>query len=352
MPVPDVLCGEMKTAAEQGAQVDIRGGGSKRFLGYPATDGARELDVTGWTGVIDYHPEELVVRVKAGTPLVDVIALLASESQMLAFEPPIYPGSTIGGTVATGLSGSRRPYTGSVRDYVLGVGLVSHDGVYQEYGGQVMKNVAGYDVSRLVCGAFGMLGVIADVSFKVLPAPEVETSRCYEIDAAAAVQQLKDLDRRMTPLSASCYTGGQLYLRFSGSAPAVDELLSELGGDPVDDGFWQQVDCRKVSALDSANELWRLSTDWLEPLADNPAYALCDWGFAQRWLADPEGDPREGYQGAGHWTCWRAGTVSPTEISRTRFDTLPAPVMALHRQLKLVFDPDRRINSGRCYPEL
>lgn len=345
MTVPEALCAELQTATQQHQLVDIQGGGSKRWLGNPPQPESKALDITVWQGVLDYHPEELVIRVKAGTPLLEVHQILTDAGQMLPFEPPLLPGATIGGTVAAGMSGSRRPYTGAVRDYVLGIGLISHAGVYQEFGGQVMKNVAGYDVARLVCGAHGMLGVIADVSLKVLPSPEVEISRQFELDETAARQLLLRLDGKVTPLSGSCYSDGVLTLRFSGSEVAVAAIADNLGGETADHAFWERLDCQTLSAFEATDEIWRLSTDWLEP--SEHSFVAQDWGFAQRWLLDPATDPRSGYKGSGHWTCWRT-----QRLERQRFTKLPGPVAEIHQRLKRAFDPDRQLNRGRMYDEL
>ena len=330
-----------------GTAMAICGGSTRALPDLPAA--AEPFSVRDYRGVIDYHPEELVIRARAGTPMLELIELLASEGQMLAFDPPVPdPASTLGGAVATGLSGSRRPYTGSVRDYVLGVGMILHDGEYLSFGGQVMKNVAGYDVSRLVCGSYGILGVIADVSLKVLPKPEREATVCFETSVDAAISLLVQRRQHVNAISAACYLQGQLYLRLSGSESALREELSELGGETLDNSFWPQFDIQKLEPLASAQEIWRLSTSPAEALHHSDC-TIFDWGFAQRWLIDPEAHPRTGYQGKGHWTRVRGPASAGIDDV---FEPLPPTTLALHQRIKSVFDPAGLFNPGRMYREL
>ncbi|MDA0977922.1 MAG: glycolate oxidase subunit GlcE [Proteobacteria bacterium] len=343
MQQPTELADRIKAASSAGQVLQIRGGGSKDFLGHAAGADSEVLDTRCWQGVIEYHPDELVLRARAGTSLEEILALLAEHRQMLPFEPPQYPGATLGGVVATGLSGSRRPYAGAVRDHVLGVGLILHDGTYAEFGGQVMKNVAGYDVSRLVCGSYGMLGVIADVSLKVLPAPAAEQSCSLEMDETAARDQVYQLTRKVSPLSASCYLQGRLHLRLSGSDQVVQDVLQQLGGQPLDPGFWRALDCHELPYFTDADEIWRYSTDAEEQL-DGLAAGIQDWGFAQRWFTGVRPD-QPGAQ--GHWYCWKTNRDGVE-----RFPPLPDGVMNLQQRLKKVFDPQGIFNPGRMYPAL
>ncbi|MEM7260098.1 MAG: FAD-binding protein, partial [Pseudomonadota bacterium] len=218
----------------RGQPIAIVGGGTRCFLGNAASasESLHEIDAAGYAGVLDYHPAELTLRAKAGTRISELKDLVAAEGQMLAFDPPAYgDASTLGGVVASGMSGSRRPYAGAVRDFVLGTGLVLHTGEYLEFGGQVMKNVAGYDVSRLVCGSFGIFGVIADVSLKVLPRPETEQSMLLELAQPGAQKLVAEIGARMSCLSASAYFGDALRLRLSGTESAVKADREAIGGD-------------------------------------------------------------------------------------------------------------------------
>jgi glycolate oxidase FAD binding subunit len=337
----------IQKAGSDGNSIQIMGGGSKSFLGY-IPEGLQVLTTQPYTGVLDYHPAELIVRVKAGTPVSTLTGLLQSEGQMLAFDPPVHePGSTIGGVIGAGLSGSARPYRGAARDHLLGVGLVLHDGAYCEFGGQVMKNVAGYDVSRLVCGAYGTLGLMADLSLKVVPAPELEKTITRECSVDEARETIKSLANRVSPLSASCYSGGTLSIRLSGSELAVKETEKVLEGAEADNSFWDQLDAQKLPAFQDASDIWRLSTEPDEPLFEYD-FSIVDWGFAQRWLLDPTSDPRDGYEGSGHWTrvrCDKGGFQAEV------FQPLSELELALHRRLKSTFDPGGIFNPGRMYRE-
>ncbi len=339
----------VKKAASEGRSLQLMGGGTKSFLGY-VPEGLPVLTTQSYTGVLDYHPAELVVRVKAGTPIGTLKGLLQSEGQMLAFDPPAHgASSTIGGVIAAGLSGSARPYRGAARDHLLGVGMVLHDGAYCEFGGQVMKNVAGYDVSRLVCGAYGTLGLMTDLSLKVVPAPEVEKTIIRECSADQARALIKSLANRVSPLSASCYSGDTLSIRLSGSGLAVKATAKMLKGVEADNSFWGQLDAQTLPAFRNASDIWRLSTDSDEPMFDYD-FSMLDWGFAQRWLFDPKSDPRDGYQGSGHWTRVRCDIrCDKSGFQAEAFQSLSKLELALHRRLKSTFDPGGVFNPGRMY---
>jgi len=313
----------------------IVGGDTKRRYGH-VDDSHELLEMAGHAGILDYHPAELVIRVRAGTRVAELIDTLAKENQVLAFEPPVHgEATTIGGVISAGISGSRRPYAGAARDHVLGAGVVLFDGEYREFGGQVMKNVAGYDVSRLICGAYGTLGVVADVSLKVLPAPETEVSLALQLPLAEAQSLIESLTRRVSPLSASAYSNGVLRLRLSGLESDVAGEQQSIGGDVIDDSYWRELDA--LDTFHGATHIWRLSTHALSPVEHD--FDLMDWGFAQRWLVDPESDPRVGCEGEGHWTC-----ISETSPS---FGELSLLEQKLHRNLKQVFDPNGIFNPGR-----
>ena len=337
----------IKKAGRDGHSIQISGGATKDFLGY-VPEGLQVLTTQAYSGVLDYHPAELIVRVKAGTPVSTLEGLLRSEGQMLAFSPPMHDvASTIGGVVSAGLSGSARPYRGAARDHLLGAGMVLHDGAYCEFGGQVMKNVAGYDVSRLVCGAYGTLGLLVDLSLKVVPVPELEKTISRECSSDVARETVKLLSNRVSPLSASCYSGGTLSVRLSGTEHAVKATEKTLDGTPGDSFFWDQLDAQTLPAFQNAVDVWRLSTDPDEPLFDYD-FAILDWGFAQRWLLDPKSDPRRGYAGSGHWTRIRS---HPDRFSTAVFQPLSALELGLHRRLKTAFDPSGIFNPGRMYLE-
>lgn len=337
----------IKKAGLDGSPLQIKGAGTKGFLGHVAK-GLQVLTTEYYSGVLEYHPAELIVRVKAGTPVNTLNSLLRSEGQMLAFEPPAHEAaSTIGGVVSAGLSGSARPYRGAARDYLLGVGLVLHDGAYCEFGGQVMKNVAGYDVSRLVCGAYGTLGLLADLSLKVMPAPQLEKTITRECSRDVARETVKLLSNRVSPLSASCYSDDTLRIRLSGNEQTVKATEKMLEGSEGDNAFWHLLDSHALPVFQNAADVWRLSTDADEPLFDYD-FSILDWGFAQRWLFDPKSDPRDGYEGNGHWTRVRH---DKDRFEAEAFQPLSALELALHRRLKSTFDPGGIFNPGRMYRE-
>jgi len=338
-------------AFDQVQPLQLRGSGSKAFLG-PAGQGA-PLDVTGHRGVINYEPRELVITVRAGTPLAELEALLDAEGQMLPFEPPHFgAAATLGGTVACGLSGPRRPYTGALRDFVLGSTLINGRGQVLRFGGEVMKNVAGYDVSRLMVGAMGTLGLLLDVSMKVLPRPEQECTLVQELEPGQAIERANRLAATPLPLSGACYDGLRLYLRLSGSGQGVEAARRSLGGDmlPEDDSFWSRLKEHELPFFNADAPLWRLSVPATTAPIDLPGKQLIDWGGAQRWLvseAAPETILQAAARHGGHARLYRGGDL------QSRVSTLPAePVMTLHRQLKQAFDPKAILNPGRLFTEL
>ncbi len=327
----------------------IVGGDSKAFFGRRATGQA--LDVSGHRGTVAYEPSELVLTARAGTPLTEVETLLAGERQMLPFEPPHFgPGATLGGTIACGLSGPRRPYAGAARDFVLGVQVVNGRGEVLRFGGQVMKNVAGYDVSRLMVGALGTLGVLLEVSVKVLPAPAREVTLVLEADAPSAIETMNRLAGRPLPLTAACHAEGRLYLRLSGSESGVEAARSALGGETADGGFWETLREQQLPFFAGEGPLWRLSVPPTTPPLDLPGPMLLDWGGAQRWSRTDAGEARvrqvAGSAG-GHATLFRGG-----HRDADVFHPLAPSLAALHRRLKAAFDPAGVLNPGRLYAGL
>jgi glycolate oxidase FAD binding subunit len=340
----------VREAAATRTPVRIRGGNSKAFYGRESL--GKPLLTTAHRGILSYEPTELVITARAGTPLQEVEAVLADARQMLGFEPPYFAtGATLGGTIACGLSGPRRPYAGSVRDFVLGVRMLNGTGEILQFGGQVMKNVAGYDLSRLQAGALGTLGVILEVSLKVLPRPAVECTLIQQCSPAAALEALKRWARKPYPLSAVAYVDDTLYLRLSGAASAVAAASHQLGGDPLAEGtaFWHTVREHTHSFFQGDTPLWRLSVPPVTPLLQLPGSWFLDWGGAQRWL---RGDaPATTMQqvaatAGGHATGFRGG-----DRQGPIFQPLEPVMQRLHRQLKHSFDPYGIFNPGRLYAD-
>lgn len=330
--------------------LDIVGGGSKSFYGRRRAGEA--LAIRDHRGIVSYEPTELVLTARAGTPLVEIEAALAQGGQMLAFEPPHFgANATLGGTVATGLSGPRRPYAGSVRDFVLGCKLINGKGEPLSFGGQVMKNVAGFDVSRLMVGALGTLGVLLEVSLKVLPRPECEATMAYELTPEAGLEMLNRWASRPLPLSAACHDGRRLYVRWSGSEAAIWASRQKLGGEAVNEGdrFWGDLREQRLSFFQGEANLWRLSLAPASPIAKLPGEWLMDWGGALRWLktdAPAEAVFQTARDAGGHATLFRA-KAPPQQV----FQPLPPRLKELHASLKRAFDPKGIFNPGRMYAE-
>lgn len=393
----EMLTDAVRRAASAKKPLAIRGGGTKLWYGH-RIDG-EALDVRKHSGIVDYEPSELVVVARAGTPLREIEATLAEHRQMLAFEPPHFSqsagarpsggddaisramtvasrGATIGGCVAAGLSGPRRLAAGAVRDFVLGARLIDGRGRHLAFGGQVMKNVAGYDVSRALAGSLGTLGVVTEVSLKVLPIPAQRVTLWFALDEEAALRRMNEWAGQPIAITASAWQsaasqggpyasrGGRLTVRLEGSEAAVQSGIRRVGGldvEPSDaDAFWsglrEQTDAFFRTRPPDAS-LWRIAL----PPTTAPLDAgrlgftdqLLEWGGGLRWIAtrtDPGIVRAAASAAGGHATLWRAS--EETKNRHGVFTPLSAPLMAIHRRLKAEFDPDRIFNRGRLYPDL
>jgi glycolate oxidase FAD binding subunit len=325
----------------------IRGGNSKsQWLGRKID--AKALDVSTHRGIVDYQPAELVITVRSGTSINEINQALSEQGQMLASEPPALNGATIGGTVACNLSGPGRPWGGSIRDAVLGVQLINGRGELLRFGGQVMKNVAGYDVSRLQAGALGTLGVLTEVSLKVLPLPETTLTLAYSLDADAAVLTMNQRSAEPAPLSGAFWQQGKLYLRLSGTESAVRHTAEQWGGERStgDEQPWQALREMTLPIFHSEDPLWRLSIAATAAVSDQTSQ-LIDWGGAQRWL--PGGldfaTLHKVASAAGGHTCLFSGGDRSGEVR----SPLGAAQQRIQLRVKQAFDPDGLINPGRLY---
>jgi glycolate oxidase FAD binding subunit len=343
----------IRGAAAEQIPLCIIGGNSKAFYGREPK--GKVLHVGNHRGIINYEPTELVITARSGTPLAEVEALLAKHKQMLAFEPPHFgPNATLGGTVASGLSGPRRPYAGTVRDMVLGVRIINGKGEFLRFGGEVMKNVAGYDVSRLMAGSLGTLGVLLEVSLKILPRPAQEITLTQEWDAHNAIRLFNVWATWPLPLSACAFDGERLYVRLSGSEEAVKTARSKIGGDNLSNGahFWERLreHTHPFFRRSSTKPLWRWSVPAATSPIELPGEWKFDWGGAQRWFRSEltaEQMRSVAETVSGQATLFRGGDRN-SEI----FPPLPHSLMALHQRLKQAFDPQRILNPGRMYQEL
>ena len=347
-----VFADAIRAAGADRKPLRLRGGGSKDFYGQ-APEGEL-LDCRGHSGILAYEPTELVVTAKCGTLLADLEAALAANAQMLAFEPPHFGGgATVGGMVAAGLSGPRRAAAGAVRDYVLGVTVMDARGTAMRFGGTVMKNVAGYDVSRLLAGSMGTLALILDASLKVLPLPVAEATLRFEMPEDKAIEALNRWAGRPLPISASAWNGGDLSLRLSGAAAAVRAACGKLGGERIEEGearaFWSGIREHTDPFFRTEMPLWRLSVPSATPPLALQGAQMIEWGGALRWLAT-NADARTVREAArragGHATLFRGG-----DKSAGVFQPLEPVLAKIHRRLKASFDPEGIFNRGRLYPD-
>lgn len=369
----DQLAHAIREAVNRQTPLCIRGGGSKDFYGGPLR--GESLSTAAYRGVVDYEPTELVVIARAGTPLAEMEAILREKGQMLAFEPPHFgslpspltplPGTgegndlsaapnmgmaTLGGAIAAGLSGPRRACAGAVRDFMLGVRMLDGKGSDLRFGGRVMKNVAGYDISRLMAGSLGTLGVILEASLKTLPLPAAEFTLRREQTQAEAIALMNEWAGKPLPLSATCHIGNMLYVRLSGASAAVRAAREKLGGEDVADGasFWRALREQQLDFFTSPEPLWRLSIKSTSTPLSLPGQQVIEWGGALRWLrttADAQTIREAAARCGGHATLFRGGDKTPGV-----FHPLPPAMMKLHQRLKQAFDPAGILNPGRMYP--
>ncbi len=352
----DQFANTIRAAAGCKAPLRICGGGSKEFYGNRIVGQSIDmLDVTAYSGIVDYEPTELVVTARTGTRLADLEAELHKHRQMLAFEPPHFgAAATLGGCVATGLSGPRRASVGAVRDFVLGVRMLDGRGDDLHFGGQVMKNVAGYDISRLMTGSMGTLGLLLEVSLKVLPLPPMEMTLSLQMKEAEAIEKMNLWAGKPLPISATYFCNDALTLRLSGAEAAVRAAHAKLGGEEMAEGaaFWQSVREQTHTFFQPGKSLWRLSIKSTAPPLSLPGQQLIEWGGALRWLISDAEVGAETVRVAaktasGHATLFRSG-----KSSAAAFHPLAPEMMNIHRCLKEKFDPMGILNPGRMYPGL
>ncbi|HVY06782.1 MAG TPA: glycolate oxidase subunit GlcE [Burkholderiales bacterium] len=338
----------IRAAAAERRQLRIRGGGSKDFYGLALIGDV--LDTRSLAGIVDYEPTELVITARAGTPLRAIEQALADRGQMLAFEPPHFgPDATLGGCIASGFSGPRRASTGSARDFLLGVRVVNTEGEDLRFGGQVMKNVAGYDLSRLMAGSFGTLGLLTEVSLKVLPLPEEERSLRFELAEAEAIAAMNKWAAKPMSISATCHVDGILHVRLSGASAAVAATQKKLGGEIVRNGedFWQSVREQSNAFFQGVEALWRFS---IRPTATplELGRQMIEWNGGLRWIA-ADLDPAKAFEAArkagGHATLFRGGN------RKHGIQQFSVGMLSLHKKLKRALDPHGILGPGRIHAD-
>jgi len=344
---------QVKQAHEDKTLLNIQAGGSKYFLGTVVD--APTIDISNHSGVISYEPTELVITARAGTPLSIISSTLLEQGQWLPFEPPAFgPTATIGGTIACALAGPARPYLGGARDYILGCRILNGRGEILRFGGEVMKNVAGYDVSRLMTGAMGTLGVLLDVSLKVLPKASQDITLARSCDTAKAIEDMQRLAGLGLPVTASAYIDGVEYIRLSGSNTVTLAAAKKLDGDISNDhnGIWHQLAEQALPFFEAEHSLWRISVPPLTEQLNVEGRWLYDWAGMQRWLVSdaPATTIRQTAESAGgHATLYKAHDAVKKDTSA--FHPPPAPLLTLQKRLKNEFDPQGIFNHQRLFPE-
>ena len=343
----------IRSAADLGEVLCLQGGGSKAFYGGELR--GTPFAVDAYRGIVNYEPTELVVTARAGTRLSELVETLADKRQWLPCEPPHFGGlATVGGMLAGGLSGPGRATAGAVRDFVLGVKLLSGMGELLSFGGQVMKNVAGYDVPRLIAGSLGTLALILEVSMKVLPRPVAAKSIRLRVDEREALARLNRWGGQPLPVSATAWYEGELTIRLAGAAAAVSAAQAKLAGEVLDadeaDAFWLALREQTHPFFAGDAPLWRLSLPSVAaPLPLGPT--LIEWGGAQRWLrgGDPAVIRTAAHAARGHATLFRGDPALKATVGV--FQPLNPSLLRIHRGLKNAFDPRGVFNPGRLYPE-
>lgn len=338
-------------ARSQRGQLEIQGGNSKHFYGLQQRPDCQILSTASHRGVVNYQPAELLLTARAGTPLAEIRQLLAANNQVMAFEPPGYgERATLGGTLACGLSGPARPFSGAARDHVLGIRLINGQAQALRFGGEVMKNVAGYDTSRLMVGALGTLGVILEASIKVLPAAAVQHTLIHEYTESEALAAIERLRGDYLPITGWCYAEGRCFTRLAGSENNVAAVAKQLGGETLarDAQRWQALREHQLPFFNDPRPLWRLSLPTGTPPLNFSGRQLLDWGGSQRWLLSDADAPliqNRCTELGGHAVLFKGGK------SQTVFQQIDATLIPLQRRIKASFDPDNVFNPGRLSAE-
>jgi len=352
----------IRAAANDKTMLNIVGGNTKHFYGNNQISSNKAkseiIETRIHQGVVSYEPSELVITARAGTPLKEIEDLLAENNQMLPFEPPHFgEHATIGGAIATGLSGSRRPFTGSARDFVLGTKIITGKGDIMSFGGQVMKNVAGYDVSRLMVGALGTLGLLLEISIKVLPKPHTEVTQVIGMSQQDALTTMHAVNQTPLPLSALAYENEKLYIRLSGALSAVTAAQKKVGGETLVHAniFWQQLNEQTHPFFENeANKpLWRLSVPYIANINLDET-GFIDWAGALYWIYSDKTEEeiqQHALEQGGSASLFRL-PANHTENIQERFMPLAAKIKQLQINLKSRFDPYGILNYGRLYSNL
>lgn len=352
---------QVKNCIDKKQKIIIEGGSTKKELGRDTgSSDTHKIMTKQHTGIVNYEPVELVMTVRAGTTIKEIADVLAENSQVLACDPPHFDGkATIGGTLGANVSGPSRPWLGSIRDHVLGVNLINGSGEHLRFGGKVMKNVAGYDVSRLQAGAMGTLGLMTEISFKVLPKTAVTMTLSIEATQADAILMMNELSGQPKPIMGACWSNNYLYLRLSGAKSAVEgtakqwqhkfsafKMLSE--SDAL--VFWASLRERAnefFSEREKSEPLWRFSLNSAAPVYLEGERWLLDWAGSQRWLKG-EFSQKE----LSAWASKQGGEVVLYQGGDRTKEIIAEPnsvMKKLQTNIKHSFDPHNIFNAGRLY---
>ena len=349
------ISAKVEEAFQQTKNLAICAGNTKQFYGRVVE--AESLCLSAHSGIIEYEPSELYITARSGTPLSEIENTIQAEKQMIPCEPPYFgANATLGGMVACGLSGPRRASAGAIRDCILGTEIINGKGEYLKFGGKVMKNVAGYDVSRLMCGAMGTLGILMSITLRLVPKPETEQTIVFSLTTEDAIHNMNTWANTSMPISANYYDGQDLYLRLSGSSSAVNTCIETIGGENIADSdvFWSNVKEQQTDFFNTDYPIWRISVaPNIAPLDISGAYVM-EWNGGLRWYASQENanSIREKVEHVGgHATLFRQAPTNDS-IVETVFHPLPLASLNLHQKLKQVFDPARILNPGKMYAGL
>ncbi len=345
------LAGRVRLAGERQNALHIRGGGSKEFFTGPPPETSEVIDCKSYNGIVSYEPSELVISVRAGTSLKAVESMLASRGQQFPFDPPSFsPNTTVGGMVASGFAGSRRPYAGAVRDAVLGVKMINGKGEVLQFGGQVIKNVAGYDVSRLMAGSFGTLGIILEVSLKVVPKPSCELTFEKPVQKDRLFTELKMIRQACNNLTGLASDGENIVFRLAGSEKSISQIADRLGGRRTinAESYWRSLKDHQQKFFDDDKPLWRISLPPACGELDVAGESLIDWGGALRWLKTEM--KTDDIQDAVKIVGGNAILFRSPDKNGMQFSRLSPAVLGIHQRIKHSFDPKSILNSNYLFP--
>ncbi len=329
--------------------VQLHGGNTKAFYG--RTIQATPLSLNPHSGITEYEPSELYITARCGTRLSEIEQVIEKEKQILPFEPPHFGTvATLGGAVAAGLSGPRRVSSGGVRDSILGAEIFNGTGEYLRFGGKVMKNVAGYDASRLMCGSLGTLGILMSVTLRLLPKPQNEQTAVIAESSSGAIQKMNAWALTPMPITATFHDGENLYVRMAGPASVIEKCTGSIGGELTDLGnrFWSEIKEQAHGVFLTDQPLWRIQIPPSTPPLDIAGPCAMEWNGALRWHAtntEASVIRRVANQAGGHASLFRGPEIKQI------FNPLPPAVLELHKKLKRAFDPAGILNPGRMYPE-